>query len=84
MTEKNHTIIDTTQTVTGGNPQATGNPVINCISWDEDNNPDYDFHAGHGYEDGLIAIASDTAATGYIYDPVAKTFTNPNQNTGVE
>lgn len=68
----NYAVIDTTQT-----PQI----VINTISWDGDTES-YDIHAGHGISDGLIAVQSDTAARGYIYDPVALTFTNPNLNDG--
>lgn len=66
----NYAIIDTNQT-----PQK----VINVIDWDGDEKS-YDIHAGHGVSDGLIAVQSDVAARGYIYDPVALTFTNQNQN----
>lgn len=76
----NHAIIDTTQTVTVNN--ITGNPIINVVAWDEEKNPDYDFHAGHGYDDGLIAVQSDTAGIGHIYDPATKTITNPYYNQG--
>lgn len=64
----NWAIIDTTQS-----PQK----VINMVLCDDINS--YDFHAGHGYDDGLIAVQSDTAARGYIYDPATEEFTNPNQ-----
>lgn len=68
----NWAIIDTNQS-----PQI----VINVIDWDG-NAETYDIHKGHGVSDGLIGIQSDTAAAGYIYDPVALTFTNPNLNDG--
>lgn len=71
--EKNYAIVDTTQT-----PQV----VITSIVWDQEAYPDYDIHKGLGISDGLIAVQSDTAAKGFIYDPVAQTFTNPNQNDG--
>lgn len=64
----NWAIIDTTQT-----PQL----VINVIDWDGDANT-YDIHKGHGIEDGLIGVQSDTAARGYTYDPSTQEFTNPN------
>lgn len=69
MTEQNWAVIDTTQ-----NPQI----VINCVSWDKDKYPDYDFHAGHGIDDGLIIVQSDVAGKGWVYDSATQTFSNPN------
>ncbi len=77
---KNYSIIDTNQTVS--DEDFTGHPVINCVAWDKEASPDYDFHAGHGVEDGLIAVASDTAGIGHLYDPETETFHNPNHDKG--
>ncbi len=53
---KNYAVIDTNQ-----DPQV----VINCVSWDGES--DYDFHAGHGVDDGLIIVQSDTVGKGWTY-----------------
>ena len=61
-----YAVIDTTKS-----PQT----VINVVEWDGVSN--YDFHKGHGFDDGLIIIQSDIAGIGWTYD--GTNFTNPNQ-----